>query len=66
MTIFKLTGGKVAPVAIVKGGVSTPFKMDAAPAAAAPAAAAPAAPAAEPPKSGFGPFPPKKEEEKKK
>jgi branched-chain amino acid transport system substrate-binding protein len=50
MTIFKLQGGKVVPVAIVKGGVSTPFKMDAAPAAApAPAAAAPA-PAKEEPK----------------
>jgi branched-chain amino acid transport system substrate-binding protein len=35
MTIFKLQGGKVVPVAIVKNGVSTPFKMDAAPAAAA-------------------------------
>jgi branched-chain amino acid transport system substrate-binding protein len=31
MTIFKLEGGKVKPVAIVKGGVSTPFKMAAAP-----------------------------------
>ncbi|MEP7067890.1 MAG: branched-chain amino acid ABC transporter substrate-binding protein, partial [Usitatibacter sp.] len=34
MTIFKLENGKVVPVSIVKGGVSTPFKMDAAPAAA--------------------------------
>jgi branched-chain amino acid transport system substrate-binding protein len=34
MTIFKLEGGKVKPVAIVKGGVSTPFG-GAAPAAAA-------------------------------
>jgi branched-chain amino acid transport system substrate-binding protein len=42
MTIFKLQGGKVVPVAIVKNGVSTPF------AGAAPAAApAPAAPAKE-------------------
>ena len=40
MTIFKLQGGKVVPVSIVKGGVSTPF------AAAAPAPAAAAAPAA--------------------
>ena len=45
MTIFKLTGGKVVPVAIVKGGQTTPFKMaDAAPAAPAAPAAAPAAP----------------------
>jgi len=61
MTIFKLQGGKVVPVAIVKGGVTTPFTM-------AGAAAPPAAPA----KSGFGPVPtdtkaaePKKEEPKK-
>ncbi len=60
MTIFRMgKDGKIQPV----GGVSTPFKMDAAPAAAA-APAAPAAPAAEPPKSGFGPFPPKKDEAK--
>ena len=32
MTIFKLQGGKVVPVAIVKGGVSTPFVAAAAPA----------------------------------
>jgi branched-chain amino acid transport system substrate-binding protein len=52
MTIFKLKDGKVVPIAIVKGGVSTPFKMDAAPAAAAPApaAAAPAEPKKEEPK----------------
>jgi branched-chain amino acid transport system substrate-binding protein len=43
MTIFKLQGGKVVPVAIVKNGVSTPF-TGAAPAAAP---AAPAAPAKE-------------------
>jgi branched-chain amino acid transport system substrate-binding protein len=67
MTIFKLKDGKVAPVAIVKNGATTPFT------GAAPAAAAPAAAPAEPPKSGSGPFPPKdakgemkKEEEKKK
>ncbi|MBL0141910.1 MAG: branched-chain amino acid ABC transporter substrate-binding protein [Betaproteobacteria bacterium] len=47
MTIFRMgKDGKVAPVAIVKGGVSTPFAQ---PAAAAPAAPA-AAPAAEPKK----------------
>jgi branched-chain amino acid transport system substrate-binding protein len=44
MTIFKLQGGKVVPVAIVKGGVSTPFKVD------APAAAPAPAPAKEEPK----------------
>jgi branched-chain amino acid transport system substrate-binding protein len=49
--------GKIQPVAIIKNGVSSPFKADAGAAApaAAPAAAAPAAPAE-----------PKKEEEKKK
>jgi branched-chain amino acid transport system substrate-binding protein len=59
MTIFRMgKDGKIAPVAIVKGGVSTPF---APPAAAAPAAAAPAAaPAAEPKKDEA-----KKEEKKK-
>ena len=59
MTIFRMgKDGKIAPVAIVKGGVSTPF---APPAAAAPAAAAPAAaPAAEPKKEEA-----KKEEKKK-
>jgi ribosomal protein L12E/L44/L45/RPP1/RPP2 len=60
MTIFKLEGGKVKPVAIVKGGVSTPF-TGAAPAAAAPAAApAPAAPAKDAKKEE-----PKKDEKKK-
>ena len=49
MTIFKLEGGKVKPIAIVKGGVSTPFVAEAA--AAAPAAA-PAAPAKEEAKKG--------------
>jgi branched-chain amino acid transport system substrate-binding protein len=39
MTIFKLQGGKVVPIAIVKNGQTTPFT------GAAPAAA-PAAPAA--------------------
>jgi branched-chain amino acid transport system substrate-binding protein len=46
MTIFKLQGGKVVPVAIVKNGVSTPF-TGAAPAAAPAPAAPPAAPAKE-------------------
>jgi branched-chain amino acid transport system substrate-binding protein len=42
MTIFRMgKDGKIAPVAIVKGGVSTPFAMPAP--AAAPAPAAPAA-----------------------
>jgi branched-chain amino acid transport system substrate-binding protein len=62
MTIFRMgKDGKIAPVAIVKGGVSTPFTppASAAPAAAAPAAAAPAAPAAAPAAE------PKKEEAKK-
>ena len=52
MTIFKMEGGKVKPVAIVKNGQSTPFNANAAAsggaAAAAPApapASAPAAPA---------------------
>jgi branched-chain amino acid transport system substrate-binding protein len=48
MTIFKLQGGKVVPVAIVKNGVSTPFTG----AAPAPAAPAPAAPAKEEAKKG--------------
>jgi branched-chain amino acid transport system substrate-binding protein len=33
MTIFKLQGGKVVPVAIVKGGQTTPFTMAACPGA---------------------------------
>ncbi len=52
VTIFKLQGGKIVPVAIVKEGKSTPFKAE------APAAAP--APAAEPKKEE-----PKKEEKKK-
>ena len=53
MTIFRMgKDGKIQPVAIIKNGVSTPFKADAG--AAAPAAAAPAAPAE-----------PKKDEKKK-
>jgi branched-chain amino acid transport system substrate-binding protein len=56
MTIFRMgKDGKIQPVAIIKNGVSTPFKADAG--AAAPAAAAPAAPAA--------PAEPKKDEKKK-
>jgi len=58
MTIFKLQGGKVVPISIVKGGVATPFKADAGAPAAAPAA--PAAPA-----PGAKPAEPKKEEPKK-
>jgi branched-chain amino acid transport system substrate-binding protein len=59
MTIFKLKGGKVVPVSIVKNGVATPFT-----------AAAPAAPAAEPakqeaPKADAKPAEAKKEEPKK-
>jgi branched-chain amino acid transport system substrate-binding protein len=46
MTIFKLENGKVKPVAIVKGGVSTPFTMAAGTATVTPAAA----PAKEEPK----------------
>ena len=67
MTIFKVEGGKIKPIAIVKGGVSTPF-TGAAPAAAAPAPAsgAPAAPAKEEAKKGDAkPADPKKEEKKK-
>jgi len=62
MTIFKLQGGKVVPIAIVKNGVSTPFKMEAAPAAPA-AAAAPAAQEAN--KGEMKPAEAKKEEPKK-
>jgi len=62
MTIFKLEGGKVKPIAIVKNGVSTPFTgaAPAAAAAAAPAAPAPAAAPAAPAKEE-----PKKDEKKK-
>jgi branched-chain amino acid transport system substrate-binding protein len=51
ITIFKMAGGKIAPISIVKNGVATAFAAAPAPApAAAPAApaAAPAAPAAAP------------------
>jgi len=60
MTIFRMgKDGKIAPVAIVKGGVSTPFGQPAA-APAAPAAPA-AAPAKEEPKKAEA----KKDEKKK-
>jgi branched-chain amino acid transport system substrate-binding protein len=58
MTIFKLQGGKVVPIAIVKNGVSTPFT------GAAPAAPA-AAPAAEPKKDEMKKDEMKKDEKKK-
>jgi branched-chain amino acid transport system substrate-binding protein len=58
MTIFKLQGGKVVPIAIVKNGQTTPFTGSAP--AAAPAAAAPAAAPAEPKKEEA-----KKDEKKK-
>ena len=51
MTIFKLEGGKVKPVAIVKGGVSSPFVTGSTTATVTPAAA-PAAPAKEEAKKG--------------
>jgi branched-chain amino acid transport system substrate-binding protein len=61
MTIFRMgKDGKIAPVAVVKGGVSTPFGAPAA-AAPAPAAAAPAAPA----KAEAKKEEPKKDEKKK-
>jgi branched-chain amino acid transport system substrate-binding protein len=53
MTIFKLQGGKVVPISIVKGGVATPFKAE-----------APATPAAPAPGAGKA-AEPKKEEAKK-
>ncbi|MEO8385386.1 MAG: branched-chain amino acid ABC transporter substrate-binding protein [Betaproteobacteria bacterium] len=54
ITIFKMAGGKIAPVSIVKNGVATAFTAApaAAPAAAAPA---PAAPMAEPAKPAEAP-----------
>ncbi len=62
MTIFKLQGGKVVPVAIVKNGKSTPFNPNAAGATppSPPAAPAPAQPATESKKEE-----PKKDEKKK-
>jgi len=67
MTIFKLQGGKVVPVAIVKNGQSTPFSAAAAAPAAAPAAAGmpPAAPTAAPASAEPRKEEPKKEEKKK-
>jgi branched-chain amino acid transport system substrate-binding protein len=74
MTIFKLEGGKVKPIAIVKGGVSSPFMAATAPAAVTPAApapagTAPAAPAMEDKKGEAKPADkkeePKKDEKKK-
>jgi branched-chain amino acid transport system substrate-binding protein len=68
MTIFKLQGGKVVPVAIVKNGKSTPFNP-AAPGAAAPTppsgATPPAAPAPAQPATEMKKEEPKKEEAKK-
>ena len=63
ITIFKMAGGKIAPVSIVKNGVATAFSAApaaatapaATPAAAAPATAAPAAPAAAPAKPAEAP-----------
>jgi branched-chain amino acid transport system substrate-binding protein len=67
MTIFKLEGGKVKPVAIVKGGVSTPFVGGASGQAvpAAPAAAPAADAKKEEPKAEAKKEEPKKEEPKK-
>jgi branched-chain amino acid transport system substrate-binding protein len=65
MTIFKLQGGKVVPISVVKGGVATPFTAGA-PAAAAAAPAAPAADAKkDEPKKDAAPANAKKEEPKK-
>ena len=50
ITIFKMTGGKIAPVSIVKNGVATAFSTAPAAAPAAAPVAAPAAPAAAPAK----------------
>jgi branched-chain amino acid transport system substrate-binding protein len=52
ITIFKMKDGKIAPVSVVKNGVSTPF---AAAPAAAPAVAPAAAPAAAPAKPAEAP-----------
>ncbi len=56
ITIFKMTGGKIAPVSIVKNGVATAFVPAAAPVAApamapAPAATAPATAPVKPPEA---------------
>ena len=56
ITIFKMTGGKIAPVLIVKNGVATAFVAAPAPAAAPAVAPAPAAaPAAAPAKPAEAP-----------
>jgi branched-chain amino acid transport system substrate-binding protein len=66
MTIFKMKDGRVAPVAIVKGGVSTPFgQAPAAPAAEAKKDAPAAAPAADAKKAEAKPAEAKKDEKKK-
>jgi branched-chain amino acid transport system substrate-binding protein len=62
MTIFKLQGGKVVPISIVKNGTATAFKADAA-GAAAPAAGS--APAAAPADAKAAPADAKKDEPKK-
>ena len=61
MTIFTMKGGKIEPIAIIKGGTTTKFEdfVKAAEAAAAPAApAAPAAAPAEAPKAAAEPAKP--------
>jgi branched-chain amino acid transport system substrate-binding protein len=67
MTIFKLEGGKVKPVAIVKNGKSTPFNAQAAGATAPqpPSAATPPQPASDAKKDEPKKEEPKKEEAKK-
>ena len=59
MTIFKLSNGKVVPIAIVKNGQTSPFN------AQAPGATAPAAPSAATPPSAPAPNEPAKPESKK-
>jgi branched-chain amino acid transport system substrate-binding protein len=60
MTIFKLSNGKVVPIAIVKNGQTSPFN------AQAPGATAPAAPSAATPPSAPSPNEPAKPGEPKK
>ena len=60
MTIFKLSNGKVVPIAIVKNGQTSPFN------AQAPGATAPAAPSAATPPSAPSPNEPAKPGESKK
>ena len=64
ITIFKLEGGKINPIAIVKGGKSTPF-TGAAPAAQAAAGSPPPAAPANDAKAEGQKQEPKKEEKKK-